>query len=197
MGAVRLLRTLAPLALVAILATACGSGSSSGPSSSGTPSDGGSATTSSSFEVRPVFARYSPGVQFGPQVPKDLLDQMSHQSCPMDPTTVQGMLMECDAESTVFLMKDPITSGGVDTAVAKPVGRSKLWFIEVTLDPATASTLAEGTKPLTGTDIAYSFQGTVLTSVVVDSSFHSDKLAIIGTYDQAQATELARQIASS
>src|SRR6185503_11275482 len=107
MGAVRLLRTLAPLALVAILATACGSGSSSSPSSSGTPSDDGPATTSSSFEVRPVFARYSPGVQFGPQVPKDLVDQMSNQSCPMDPATVQGMLMECDAEKTVYLMKDP------------------------------------------------------------------------------------------
>src|SRR6478672_9664996 len=176
MGAVRLLRTLAPLALVAILATACGSGSSSGPSSSGTPSDGGSATTSSSFEVRPVFARYSPGVQFGPQVPKDLLDQMSHQPCPMEPTSVQGMLMECDADKTVFLMKDPITTGGVDSAVAKQIGHGKLWYIQVALDPATASTLAAGTKALTGTDVAYSFQGKVLTSVIVDPSFNSSKL---------------------
>jgi hypothetical protein len=197
MGAVRLLRTLAPLALVAILATACGSGSSSSPSSSGTPSDDGPATTSSSFEVRPVFARYSPGVQFGPQVPKDLVDQMSNQSCPMDPATVQGMLMECDAEKTVYLMKDPITSGGVDSAVAKQIGHGKLWYIQVTLDPATAGTLATATKPLTGTDIAYSLDGTVLTSVIVDSSFHSDKLAIIGSFDKAEATKLASRIASS
>ena len=195
MGAVRLLRTLAPLALIASLATACGSGSSS--STSGTPSDGGSATTSTALEVRPVFARYSPGVQFGPQVPKDLVAQMSNQSCPMDPATVQGMLMECDADKTVFLMKDPITTGGVDTAVAKQIGHGKLWFIQVALDPSTASTLGAGTKSLAGTDIAYSFRGTVLTSVIVDSSFNSDKLAIIGDYDKAQATKLADQIASS
>ena len=193
MGAVRLLRTLAPLALIASLATACGSSSST----SGTPSDGGSATTSTSFEVRPVFARYTPGIQFGPQVPKDLLDQMSHQPCPMDPTTVQGMLMECDAEKSVFLMKEPITTGGVDTAAAKQIGHGKLWFIQVTLDPSTAGTLAAATQSLTGTDVAYSFQGTVLSSVVVDSSFNSDKLAITGDYDRAQATKLADQIASS
>jgi len=185
MGAVRLLRTLAPLALIASLATACGSGSSS--STSGTPSDGGSATTSTSFEVRPVFARYTPGIQFGPQVPKDLLDQMSHQPCPMDPTTVQGMLMECDAEKSVFLMKEPITTGGVDTAAAKQIGHGKLWFIQVTLDPSTAGTLAAATQSLTGTDVAYSFQGTVLSSVVVDSSFNSDKLAITGDYDRASS----------
>jgi hypothetical protein len=173
MGAVRLLRTLAPLSLIAILAAACGSGSSS--SSSGTPSDAGSPTASTAFEVRPVFARYSPGIQFGPSVPKDLIAQMSHQPCPMDPTSVQGMVMECDAEKTVFLMKGPITSGGVDTA----------------------STLAAGTKSLEGTDIAYSFRGAVLTSVIVNSSFDSDKLAIIGDYDKAQATKLADQIASA
>ncbi len=193
MGAVRLLRTLAPLALIASLAAACGSGSSS----TGTPSDGGPAASSHALEVRPVYARYSPGVQFGPQVPKDLVDQMSTQSCPMDPTTVQGMLMECDAESTVYLMKGPITSGGVDTAVAKQIGHGKLWYVQVTLDPATASTLAAGTKSLTGTDVAYSYDGTVLTSVIVDSSFHSDKLAILGTFDKAQATKLADRIASS
>jgi hypothetical protein len=195
MGAVRFLRTLAPLALIACLATACGSGSSS--SSSGTPSDGGSATTSTALEVRPVFARYSPGVQFGPQVPKDLIAQMSHQPCPMEPTSVQGMLMECDADKTVFLMKDPITTGGVDSAVAKQIGHGKLWYIQVALDPATASTLAAGTKALTGTDVAYSFRGKVLTSVIVDPSFNSSKLAIIGTYDKAQATKLAHEIASS
>ena len=195
MGAVRLLRTLAPLALIAILVTACGSGSSS--SAGGTPTDTASAATSTALEVRPVFARYAPGVQFGPQLPKDLVAEMSHQSCPMEPRTLQGMLMECDADKTVYLMKDPITSGGVDSAVAKEIGHGKLWFVQVTLDPATASTLAAATKSLTGTEIAYSFQGAVLTSVIVDSSFDSDQLAIIGDYDKAQATRLADELAKA
>jgi hypothetical protein len=195
MGAVRLLRTLALLALIAGLATACGDGSSS--SASGTPTDGSSVATSSQLEVRPVFARYAPGVQFGPQVPKDLVDQMSHQPCPMKPTTLQGMVMECDAGKTVYLMKDPLTTGGVDTAVAKQIGHGKLWFVQVTLDPSTASTLAAATKTMTGTEIAYAFRGTVLTSVIVDSSFDSHKLAIIGDYDKAQATQLAAQLAKA
>jgi len=195
MGAVRLLRSLAPLALIACLATACGSGSSS---SAGAATDGSSASTYDQLEVRPVFARYSPGVQFGPQVPKDLLDQMSHQACPMKPATVQGMLMECDAAKTVYLMKDPLTTGGIDTAVAKQIGHGKVWFVQVTLDSATASTLEAATASLTGTDVAYSFQGVVLTSVVVDpSSFDSGKLAIIGDYGKAQATHLADELAKS
>jgi len=193
MGAVRLLRTLAPLALIATLVTACGSGSSS--SAAAPPTGGSSASASGQFEVRPVFARYSPGVQFGPQVPKELVDQMSHQSCPMKPATVQGMLMECGADKTVYLMKDPITTGGVDTAEAKELQHD--WFVQVTLDPSTASTLAAATPSLAGTDLAYSFQGSVLTSAIVDSSFDSGKLAIIGDFDKARATHLAHEIATS
>ena len=195
MGAVRLLRTLAPLVLIAGLATACGGGSSS--SASGTPTDGSSVATSGQLEVRPVFARYAPGVQFGPQIPQDLVDQMSHQPCPMKPVTLQGMVLECDAGKTVYLMKDPLTTGGVETAVAKQIGHGKLWYIQVTLDPSTESTLAAATKTMTGTEIAYSFQGAVLTSVIVDSSFNSHQLAITGDYDKAQATHLAAQLAKS
>ena len=195
MGAVRLLRTLAPLALIAGLATACGGGSSS--SASGTPTDGSQVATSGRLEVRPVFARYAPGVQFGPQIPKDLVDQMSHQPCPMKPVILQGMVLECDAAKTVYLMKDPLTTGGVDTAVAKQIGHGKLWYIQVTLDPSTESTLAAATKTMTGTEIAYSFQSAVLTSVIVDSSFNSHQLAITGDYDKAQATHLAAQLAKS
>src|SRR3954453_2301812 len=106
MGAVRLLRTLAPLVLLACLATACGSGSSSGPgagSGSTVPSTGGTATSSSgSLELRPVYARYATGVALGPQVPQDLQNAMSTQSCPMQPAELQGMVMECDAGKTVF-----------------------------------------------------------------------------------------------
>jgi preprotein translocase subunit SecD len=193
MGAVRLLRTVVPLALIATFATACGSGSSS--SAGGTPTDPASAATSTSLQVRPVTARYAPGVQFGPQLPKELATQLSQQSCPMDPSTLEDQLMECGGGKTVYLMKDPITTGGVTSAVAKEIGHGKLWFVRVTLDPSTASTLAQATKSLSGTEVAYSFQGAVLTSVIVDSSFDTDRLAIIGDYDQAQATRLADELA--
>jgi preprotein translocase subunit SecD len=193
MGAVRLLRTLAPLALIASFATACGSDSSS--SAGGTPTDPASAATSTSLQIRPVTARYAPGVQFGPQLPKELAAQLSEQSCPMDPSTFQDQLLECGGGKTVYLMKDPITSGGVASAVAKEVGHGKLWFVRVTLDPSTSSTLAEATKNLSGTEVAYSFQGAVLTAVIVDSSFDADCLAIIGEYDKAQATRLADELA--
>src|SRR5436309_971238 len=101
MGAVRLLRTLAPLALIGALATACGSGSSS--SASTTPGDGstppsttsGASSSSDQLQVRPVAARHSPGVQFGPQIPKELEAQLAKQPCPMKPVTFQAMMMEC------------------------------------------------------------------------------------------------------
>jgi hypothetical protein len=195
MGAVRLLRTLAPLALVAALVTACGSDSSS--SAGGTPTDTASAATSTALQVRPVTARYAPGVQFGPQLPKELATELSQQSCPMQPRTLEDLLMECDAGRTVYLMKDPITSGGVASAVAKEIGHGKLWFVRVTLDPSTASTLAGATKTLTGSEVAYSFQGAVLTSVIVDSSFDTARLSIIGDYDKAQASRLADELAKA
>jgi SecD-like export protein len=200
MGAVRLLRILAPVALVAAVASACGSGSSSDasgppsfPTSSGaTPSSG----ASSSLELRPVYARYTSGVSLGPGVPKDLVDTLSHQKCPTKPRVVQDMLLECDAGGTVFLLKAPIVSGGVASATAKEIGHQKLWFVQLTLDPSTKTTLDTAAKSLSGTELAYSFGGTVVTSVIVDSSFDSGKLAIIGDYDKAQATRLASRITS-
>jgi hypothetical protein len=45
--------------------------------------------------------------------------------------------------------------------------------------------------------VAYSFQGAVLTSVIVDSSFDTDRLAIIGDYDKARATRLADELAAA
>ena len=196
MGPVRLLRTLAPLALIATFATGCG-GSDPSSSAGGTPTDPASAATSAPLQVRPVTARYAPGLQFGPQLPKELATALRQQSCPMDPTTIEDQLVECGGGKTVYLMKDPITSGGVASAVAKQIGHGKLWFVRVTLDPATANTLAEATQSLSGTEVAYSFRGAVLTSVIVDSSFDTGRLAIIGDYDKAQATRLADELAQA
>lgn len=196
MGAVRLLRTLTPLVLVAAVVAACGSGSSSqgagGPTSSPT-SDG----ASSSLEVRPVYARYAHGISLGPGVPKDLAATMSDQKCPTKPRVVHAMLLECDAGGTVFLLKSPIVSGGVASATATQIGHGKLWFVQITLDPATKATLDAAAKTMTGTELAYSFDGSVITSVIVDSSFDTGKLAIIGTYTKAQATRLASRITNS
>src|SRR3954463_9395676 len=114
MGAVRHLRTLAPLVLVAGLLAACGNNSSSSSSVDG-PTCGGSP---GGCETRPVSARSAPGVPFGPQLPQDLVDEMKKQSCPMKPREVQAMLMECDAGKTVYLLKNPFDSG--DVAPATP-----------------------------------------------------------------------------
>src|SRR4051794_39109194 len=135
MGPVRVLRTLAPLVLLASLATACGSGSSSGPGAGGgteTPSSGGTTgttTSAGSLELRPVYARYASGVPLGPQVPKNLLDAMSTQSCPMKPADLQGMVMECDSGKTVFLLQDPIVSGDVTKAAVQQIGHKNLYFL--------------------------------------------------------------------
>jgi hypothetical protein len=196
MGAVRLARILAPLALVAAFATACGSGSSSqgaaGPSSSPT-----SVGASKSLELRPVYARYSTGIALGPSVPQALQATMSSVQCPTRPSVVQGMLLECDQSNTVFLLTAPIVSGGVASATAKEIGHGKLWFVQVTLVPAAKATLDSALKALTGTELAYSFDGTVVTSVVVDSALDTDRLSILGTYTKSQATRLAGRISSS
>jgi hypothetical protein len=203
MVAVRLLRNLAPLLLVASLATACGSGSSSAPTGTGgstVPTSGGtSATTTGSgqLELRPVYARYATGVPLGPQVPKDLLDAMSSQSCPMDPASLQGMVMECDTGKTVFLLKDPIVSGSVTKADIHQIGHQNLYFLRLTLDPTAAAALDSQAQSMTGTELAFCFGGSVLTSVIVDPHFSAERLTITGSYTKAQATKLAGQITAS
>ena len=104
MGAVRVLRTLAPLVLLAGVLAGCGDNSSSDSSSSG---DSTILGPTSGFEVRTVYARYAPGVPFGPQLPKALVQEMSSQSCPMKPRIVQGLLMECDAAQTGVPAEEP------------------------------------------------------------------------------------------
>src|SRR3954453_8254501 len=176
MGAVRHLRTLAPLVLVAGLLAACGNNSSSSSSvddSTVVGSPGG-------FEIRPVFARYAPGVPFGPQLPQDLVDEMKQQSCPMKPQEGQAMLMECDAGKTVYLLKNPIVSGDVATATAQQVGHKDIWFVEVGLDDTGAAAMQIVIKDQVATELASRYGGKVARAVVRDQSLHPDHNGLIG-----------------
>ena len=193
MGPVRFLRTLAPLALVALALTAC-NGSSSHPSAGA--SDSTIMGPSSGFEIRDVFARYAPGVPFGPQLPKALVNEMSNQPCPMKPRVVQGLLMECDGGKSVYLLKNPIVRGNVASATPLEIGKGKIWYIEVKLNPSVATTVAAQTKSMTGEQLAFIYHGVVLTSVAITSAFHPSHFAITGNYDQASATQLAHELTS-
>ena len=130
-------------------------------------------------------------------MPKDLLDAMSSQSCPMDPAALQGMLMECDSGKTVFLLKAPIVSGEVTKADIHQIGHQNLYFLRLTLDPTAAATLDSQAQSMTGTELAFCFGGSVLTSVIVDPHFSAERLTITGSYTKAQATKLAGQITAS
>lgn len=191
MGAVRVLRTLAPLVLLAGVLAGCGNNSSSDSSSSG---DSTILGPTSGFEVRTVYARYAPGVPFGPQLPKALVQEMSSQSCPMKPRIVQGLLMECDAAQTVYLLKNPVVEGDVATATPMQIGHKNLWYIEVKLDQTVAQKLTDETKSMTGEQLAFIYGGSVLTSIAMDSNFHPDHFAITGNYDKAGATKLAQEL---
>ena len=193
MGAVRLLRSLVPLALVAGLVAACGNGSSSGAGSGG---DSTILGASSGFEARTVFARYAPGVPFGPQLPKALLQQLSSQSCPMKPTVLDGYLMECDTGKTVYLLQNPIVSSDVASAAAQQIGHKNIWYVEVKLDPTVSQKLSSQLASMTGEQLAFTYNGTVLTSNAIDSSFHPDHFAITGEYTKATATQLASELTS-
>ena len=193
MGPVRALRALAPLALVACLATACGNGQSSGSSESGS-GDSTILGASPGFEVRTVYARYAPGVPLGPALPQALVNELSSQACPMQPRVVQGLLMECDTGKTVYLLKNPIVRGDVASATPLQIGHQGLWYVEVQLDPNVAQQVTEETRSMTGEQLAFSYDGSVLTSLVVDPSFHPAHFAITGDFDKAAATKLAQQL---
>jgi hypothetical protein len=192
MGAVHFLRTLAPLALVAALAAACGNGSSSSGSATGA-STGDSTIVGASpgFEVRTVYARYAPGVPFGPQIPQAVVHELSSQACPMKPRIVDNMVMECDAAKTVYLLQNPIVDGKVASATPQQIGTSKLWDVEMKLDPTVAKQLSAELSSMTGEQLAFSYGGAVLTSIAIDSSFHPEHFAITGDYDKASAAQLA------
>lgn len=192
MGAVRVLRTLVPLLVLAGVLAGCGNDSSSDDHSG----DSAIMGPTSGFEVRTVYARYSPGVPFGPQLPQELVQELSNQSCPMRPKIVQDLLMECDTGSAVYLLKNPIVEGDVARATPKQVGKKNIWYVEVELEPDVAKTIASQTKSMTGQQLAFIYDGSVLTSIAVDSSFHPGHFAITGNYDKASATELAQELAA-
>ncbi len=198
MGAVRLLRTLAPLAVAALLLSACGSGSSS--SSAG--ADGSTAPASSgSLELRPVYARYAKGVplgdnQLGPTVPKDLLTAMRTHDCSAKPSELQGMLLLCGPDKTVYLLKDPLVAGGVASATPAHIGGQKDWYVKLALDQQAAATLSQATQSMAGSELAIVVADQVLSAPIIDSSMADGHVVITGTLDQAQATKLADRLAA-
>src|SRR5690242_19460935 len=143
MGAVRAVRTLAPLVLLAGVLAGCGNDSSSdaGASSVGP-------AVSSTVQFRLISARYAQDIsqgqeQLGPPAPKSLVDTMKNYDCSSKPTVVQGLLMECDASSGVYLLDAPLITGGVATAKPLPVGSGQEWYVRVTFDDAATSTLSK------------------------------------------------------
>ena len=201
MGAVSAPRLFAVLALTALLAAGCGSGSSSnnGASSSG---DSTAPAPSSSLELRPVYARYAKGVslgdsQLGPTVPKDLLSAMQHHDCSTKPAELQGMLMVCDTDKTVYLLKDPIVTGGVATATPKHIAGQKDWYLKVAFDQEAAGTLSQAAQSMAGTELAIVLQDQVLSAPIIDSSMADGHVVITGSYDRAKATSLSEKIQTS
>jgi|1185.fasta_scaffold193396_1 hypothetical protein len=201
MGAVSAPRLLAVLAVTTFLAAGCGSGSSSddGASSSG---DSTAAAPSSSLELRPVYARYAKGVslgdsQLGPTVPKDLLSSMQHYDCSSEPAELQGMLMVCGTDKTVYLLKDPIVTGGVTTATPKHIAGQKDWYLKLAFDQDATGTLSQAAQSMAGTELAIVLEDRVLSAPIVDSSMADGHVVITGDLDQAQATDLAQRVQAS
>jgi hypothetical protein len=198
MGAVRLLRTLAPLAVTAVLLSACGSGSSS--SSAGAAGTTAPAS-SGSLELRPVYARYAQGVplgdsQLGPTVPKDLLSAMRHHDCSAQPSELQGMLLICGDDKTVYLLKAPLVDGGVASAAPAHIGGQKEWYVKLSLDPQATDTLSQATQSMAGSELAIVLDNQVLSAPIIDSSMADGHVVVTGNLDQAQATKLAHRLAA-
>jgi hypothetical protein len=191
MGAVRALRIIAPLVVLAGALAGCGGGSSSSSDSS---VDSTLVGASSGFEVRTLYARYTPGVPGAPDLPQSVQQELSGQSCPMKPQVVGGMLMECDQGKTVYLLQNPIVQGDVADATPKQVGHKNIWYVEASLDPDAAKTISGETTSLTGQQVAFIYDGVVLSSIVIDSNFHPDHFAIIGNFDKSSATKLAQEL---
>ena len=189
----RPLRTLVPLVLIAGLATACGSGSSSAGAS-------GAAPSAQALQMRPVYARYAVGAPLGgpqlggQQVSNDLVDTMKKFDCSSGTQDVQGMLMVCDSLGTVFLLKDPILTGGVATADPKAIHGEKLWYVEVGLDPQAKSALSNVVDTMPGSELALVVNDHVISAPIVDSSMKDGTLGVTGDYNEKQAKALAAQL---
>ncbi len=200
MGRVSAPRLFAVLALTAVLAAGCGSGSSSSDGASG----GGTTAppaSSGSLELRPVYAHFTEGAplggQLGPAVPKDLLTALQNHDCSSPPSELQGMLLVCDSDQTVYLLEDPIVTGGVASATPEQVGHQKLWFLKVALDEQATGTLSQATQSSAGSELAVVLDDKVLSTQIVDPSMAGGQLSITGNFDQAQATSLAHQLTAS
>ena len=102
--------------------------------------------------------------------------------------------MECDEGKTVYLLKNPIVKGDVAKATPEQIGNKNLWYVEVKLDPDVAQEITTETKTMTGQQLAFIYDGAVLTSIAVDSNFHPAHFAITGDYDKASATKLAQEL---
>jgi preprotein translocase subunit SecD len=186
---VRLLRTLVPLALVAGLVAGCGGGSSS----SAAPAASGKA-----LQLRPVYAKYDSnaptGEQLGPQAPKALLDTLKSFDCSSGPQELQGLMLACDTTGAVYVLKDPLTTGGVASAVAKPIHGEKLWWVKLALDTQATSTLAQAVRTMTGTELALVVDGHVVSAPILQPSMSDGTLGVTGDYDEQQAKALAAQL---
>jgi preprotein translocase subunit SecD len=196
MYAVRLVRILAPLAVVAALAAACGNGSSS---DSGTTATGPAKSTT--VQLRLVTARYTQNPaqgqeQLGPPPPKDLVDTMKNYDCSSDPTEVSGKLMECDASRNVYLLDAPVVTGGVASAKPLEIGSGKQWYVRLTFDTAATSTLSKTVDSAAGSDLAVVLNGKVVTAVLVSTSMKDGSIGVTGDYDKSSATRLAHQLAA-
>lgn len=196
MGAVRAVRTLAPLVLLAGVLTGCGNDSSS---SSGDTSLG--PATSSTVQFRLVAARYAQDTskgqeQLGPPAPKDMVDTMKNYDCTSQPTVVEDKLLECDGSRNVYLLESPLITGGVASAKPLAIGTGKEWYVRVVFDDAATSTLSKTVDSAPGTELAVVLDGKVVTAVVVDTSMKDGHIGITGDYDKSSATKLAQELSA-
>jgi preprotein translocase subunit SecD len=199
MGAVRVVRTLAPLVLLAGVLGACGDDSSSGSSGDSDTSLG--PAVSSTVQFRVVAARYAQDTsqgqeQLGPPPPKDLVDTMKNYDCSSRPTVVQGLLMECDATGSVYLLNTPLVTGSLAAATPLQIGSSGQWYVKVSFDDAATSTLSRAVDQAPGSDLAVVLDGKVVTAVIMDTSMKDGHIGITGDYDKTSAKQLAQQLTS-
>jgi preprotein translocase subunit SecD len=197
MGAVRVVTTLASVALLAGALAGCGNDSSSSPGGDAGSSLG--AAVSSTVQFRLVSARYAQDTsqgqeQLGPPPPKTLVDTMKSYDCSSRPTVVQGLLMECDAASSVYLLNPPLVTGGIASAKPLPVGSGQEWYVKVTFDDSATSTLSKTADSAPGSDLAVVLDGKVITAVIVDPSMKDGHIGITGDYDKSSATKLAQEL---
>ena len=96
----------------------------------------------------------------------------------------------------MFLLKDPIITGGIANATDQVV-HEKLWWVKVDLTPDATAKMKAATASMTGLELAYSLGGKVLTTIPVDSQLKPGSLVVLGDYNEEQAKQLATQLTQS